>query len=219
MPTAEARIHTARPSRYLVQLGKHFANKGRHLGHRPRPHHGGNVTASAETHMPPDIQPHQIHVEYSDAQGVLRLPWGRCTMDAEPDALVLRAEADNEEGLRRLQDLLAAHIGRFGRREELRVEWRRLETTSAAWPTEETATARSLQQPAPARRRHLTWVGIATLAILVVAIHLGAADALLSAPRWTGWAVWGVMAAVVLKVTVLSVWGRRGHRRRRRQVG
>ena len=38
MLTAEAHIPTDRPSRYLAQLCKHFANKGRHLGHRPRTH-------------------------------------------------------------------------------------------------------------------------------------------------------------------------------------
>ncbi len=219
MPTAEARIQTDRPSRYLVHLGKHLDNKGRHLGHRPRPHHGGDVTASTESHMPPDIQPDQIHVAWSDTHGVLSLPWGRCTMNAEPGALVLRAESEDEAGLRRLQDLLTAHIGRFGRREKLRVEWRRLETTPAARPTHDPGTARTLPQPTPARRKHLTWAGIAVLAALALAVHLGLADTVLSAPRWTGWASWGVLAAVVLKVTVLSVWGHRAHRRSRGQVG
>ncbi|MFD8003442.1 hypothetical protein [Streptomyces mirabilis] len=40
MLTVEARVETARPSRYLVQLRKHFDNTGRHLGHRPRAHNG-----------------------------------------------------------------------------------------------------------------------------------------------------------------------------------
>jgi hypothetical protein len=38
MFAAEAHVETERPSRYLVQLCKHFENKGRHLTHRPRNH-------------------------------------------------------------------------------------------------------------------------------------------------------------------------------------
>ncbi|MEV0173140.1 DUF2218 domain-containing protein [Streptomyces sp. NPDC050803] len=201
--TAEARVLTDRPGRYLTQLCKHFSNKGRHLGHRPRSHSGAD-------HRTPGLDPEQIHVEWSDTHGVLRLPWGTCAMDAEPGALVLRVEADDEEGLRRLQELLAAHIGRFGRREELRVDW---QGSGTATPEPE--------RPAPpssSRRRRLAWVGTAALVAVVVAVHLGLAGALLSAPRWTGWAAVGVVAAVALKVMALTAWGRHLHRRNRRQA-
>ncbi|NUQ96449.1 MAG: DUF2218 domain-containing protein [Streptomyces sp.] len=72
----------------------------------------------------------------------MTLPWGRCTLDAASDALVLRAEGDDEQGQRQLQGLLATHLGRFGRR----------------------ATAST-----SARRRHLTWAGITVLGILAPA--------------------------------------------------
>ncbi|WP_328891022.1 DUF2218 domain-containing protein [Streptomyces sp. NBC_00316] len=127
MPIAEARIPTDRPGRYLVQLCKHFSNKGRHLGPGARSHHGGDVTPPAGTHTPPELTPDRIDVEWSDTRGVVSLPWGRCTLDAAPEVLMLRAEADDEQGLRRLQDLLETHIGRFGRRDELRVDWRQSE--------------------------------------------------------------------------------------------
>ncbi|MDV7220206.1 DUF2218 domain-containing protein [Streptomyces prunicolor] len=111
MPTAEARIPTDRPGRYLVQLCKHFANKGRHLTHRPR------------THTLPELRPDQIQVEWTDSDGTLRLPWGQCTLQAVPGALRVRVEADDRENLERLQDLVDTHIARFSRRDPLRVEW------------------------------------------------------------------------------------------------
>ncbi|MGW2706738.1 DUF2218 domain-containing protein [Streptomyces sp. NPDC001340] len=218
MPSAEARVPTDRPSRYLVQLCKHFSNKGRHLGHRARPHHGGDATPAPGVHMPPELRPDQIQVEWTDTHGVLTLPWGRCTLDAASDALVLRAEGDDEQGLRRLQDLLAAHLGRFGRREELRVDWR--EATPAARCAEDAGSAVTTAASTSARRRHLTWAGVTVLGILAVAVHLGLAGAVLSAPHWTGWAAGAVLVAVLLKITAVTFLGRRVHRRsRRRQAG
>jgi hypothetical protein len=111
MLTAEAHIPTDRPSRYLVQLCKHFANKGRHLGHRPR------------THTLPELPPDQIQVEWTDSEGLLRLPWGQCTLRALPGTLQVRVEADDQENLERLQDLVSTHLARFSKRDPLRVEW------------------------------------------------------------------------------------------------
>jgi hypothetical protein len=69
--------------------------------------------------MPAD----QIHVEWSDSDGTVRLPWGRCAMRVAPDALVLHAEALDEENLRRIQDLVGRHLARFSRRDPLEVTW------------------------------------------------------------------------------------------------
>jgi hypothetical protein len=118
MLTAEARIATERPGRYLVQLCKHFDNKGRHLGHRPR------------THALPEVRPDQIQVEWTDSEGTLRLPWGQCTLQAVPGTLRVRVEADDQENLGRLQDLVTTHIGRFSRRDPLRVEWQPSEAST-----------------------------------------------------------------------------------------
>ncbi|WP_427917556.1 DUF2218 domain-containing protein [Streptomyces sp. cg40] len=111
MHTAEAHIATERPSRYLVQLCKHFDNKGRHLVHRPR------------AHALPDVPADQIHAEWTDSDGLIRLPWGQCTLRATPGLLRVRVEAEDRENLGRLQDLVTTHIGRFSRRDPLRVEW------------------------------------------------------------------------------------------------
>ena len=63
MLIAEAHVETERPSRYFVQLCKHFDNKGRHLrGHRPRNHGGGDPQAPAKPHVDAEIQPDQTLV-------------------------------------------------------------------------------------------------------------------------------------------------------------
>jgi hypothetical protein len=46
-------------------------------------------------------------------------------MQASPDTLTVRAEAADEENLRRVQDLVAARLGRFGRHDHLTVIWQR----------------------------------------------------------------------------------------------
>jgi hypothetical protein len=38
MLTAEARVQTEHPARYLVQLCKHASKMGGHVRHRPRSH-------------------------------------------------------------------------------------------------------------------------------------------------------------------------------------
>lgn len=44
-------------------------------------------------------------------------------MQARPGTLILRAEADSEQGLRQAQDLVTGLLAGFGRRDRLRVTW------------------------------------------------------------------------------------------------
>jgi hypothetical protein len=99
MLIAEARIETERSSRYLVRLCQH-------------------VNKAAQRHSPM-----QAHVEWSDDRGVISFSWGRCTLRADPTVLTLRAEAPDEEGLRRVEQRVADRLERFGRREHLTVTW------------------------------------------------------------------------------------------------
>ncbi len=111
MLTAEALVQTPHPARYLVRLGRHASKlTGRRL-HRPRSH-GGDGTF-------PEVQ----HAEWSDTDGTVSLTWGQWTMQAAPGTLRLRAEAADEENLRRIQELLTARLERFGRRDQLTVHW------------------------------------------------------------------------------------------------
>ena len=115
MPNAEARIETEHASRYLVQLCRHAGEVTHRLGHL----HAG----------PEGARPEVVQVQRSenDADATLELTWGRCTMRAGAHALTVRVEARDEENLWRVQDLIAADLRRFGRRENLTVHWRRPE--------------------------------------------------------------------------------------------
>jgi hypothetical protein len=121
MLTAEARVQTARPGRYLAQLCQHLSNKGRHLGngggrHRPTGHSGD--------HARPGLA-EQVQVEWSDTTGMVRFPGGQCTMQAGLDALLLRAEAADEQTLGLIENLITSHLDRFSRRDPLTVTWQR----------------------------------------------------------------------------------------------
>lgn len=120
MPIAEAIIETDQPARYITQLCQHASHMGpgshrRHfgrLGHRPRAHGPGET--------PPEIR----QAEWSQTRGAVSLNWGEWTMEAGPGVLTVRAEADDEEDLRRIQELVTARLERFGRRGGLTVAWR-----------------------------------------------------------------------------------------------
>jgi hypothetical protein len=48
---------------------------------------------------------------------------GSCLLVVGATSLQLRAEAPDEDGLRRVEDVVARHLVRFGRRNELVVAW------------------------------------------------------------------------------------------------
>ncbi|MFF4351004.1 DUF2218 domain-containing protein [Streptomyces sp. NPDC001530] len=203
MPTTEARVETERPSRYLVQLCKHFDNKGRHLAHRPRGHGGGDERELREMRAAAA----EAQVEWSETRGTVRLPWGRCEMRADPGALTVNVEAADERNLRRLQDLVAGHVERFGRREGLTVTWHGPEAATEP-PGEAVGVVPAPRGAALRRRRHGRTAALAVAGVLAVAVHLGLGGILLANWRWTGWAVGVVLAVVLLKAAVLTGLGR-----------
>jgi hypothetical protein len=117
MLTAETIIQTTNASRYLVQLCEHATK----IGHRLRHLHSGT------THARPEV----LDVEWSETHGILTLSWGRCVLDAGPTTLTVRVEAASEENLRRVQDLVAADLERFGQRDHLTVVWQRVQPDEA----------------------------------------------------------------------------------------
>jgi len=119
MLTAEAHVETERPSRYLAQLCRHvdnIYNAERELRHRRHSHATGG--GQERPGLP-------VHVEWSETRGTVTFGEGKITMQTSPGALTLRAEAADEEALRRIQDLVAGLLGRFGRRDHLTVCWQR----------------------------------------------------------------------------------------------
>jgi hypothetical protein len=114
MPIAEAHVPAANPGRYLIQLCRH-AQQAHRLRHQP-PAHGGDGA-----HPRPQVQ----QVEWSETQGTIGFGQGRCTIQAAPGTLILRAEAADEEHLQQIQQILAADIERFGQRDHVTVSWQR----------------------------------------------------------------------------------------------
>jgi len=114
MLTAEADIRTEHAATYLARLCGHaskMGTAGRRVGHRRSSHTRGDA--------PPEVR----RVECSGTEGTVSLDWGRWTMRAFPGRLAVRAEAADQESLRRIQDLLTSRLQKFGRREHLTVDW------------------------------------------------------------------------------------------------
>lgn len=111
MPSADARIDTDRPSRYLVQLCRHASAMG--AGHS----HGGHAGAAH--------QQIQATAEWSEDQGLIRLvPLGQCSLVASPGVLMLHIDAETENDLVQIRQLLTADLHRFSSRDRLEVNWK-----------------------------------------------------------------------------------------------
>ncbi|HVW19002.1 MAG TPA: DUF2218 domain-containing protein [Solirubrobacteraceae bacterium] len=67
---------------------------------------------------------HKIEVQYTDDHGRIQFSAGVVELDAtRPDALVLKAIADDAESLATVERVAGSHLERFGRRDELSVSW------------------------------------------------------------------------------------------------
>ena len=112
MSPSLARVRTPKARRYLEQLCRHAdAISSRMGGHRHD--HPGRT----------DNHPRLVRVNRSDTDATLDFDRGRCRLQAETDALVLRIDADDAATLRQLERLIAVDIERFGNREQLTVTW------------------------------------------------------------------------------------------------
>lgn len=120
-PALEARVTTKRAGRYLTQFCKHAAAMGGG-GHRPRLH----------LHRAPAHREVNVTAEWSGTAGTVTFtPWGRCTLHADEDTLVLRIDAATDDGLRQIKDVLTRDLERFSRRDPLTVTWRQPEAPGA----------------------------------------------------------------------------------------
>ncbi len=75
---------------------------------------------------------HRLEATQDGRAGRLAFPFGTCTLEADPDLLVLRAEAADEPTLARLEEVVARHLERFAFREELSIVWNRAATQDPA---------------------------------------------------------------------------------------
>lgn len=138
MPAAEADIPTEHAASYLIRLCDHIGKLGQAgLPHRRAAHGRGGG--------PPEIR----HVERGETEAAVTLNWGRWVMHARPGLLAVRAEAADEENLRRIQDLLTTRLENFGRREHLTVAWRTLTAQARTTARQEDLHAERGRPPAP----------------------------------------------------------------------
>jgi hypothetical protein len=93
---SRAVVATAKPTPYLKQLAKHFG--------------------------------HKLDVTYDDESGVLPFDFGRAELRADraAQALVIEAVAATAQALERVEHVTGSHLERFGRRDELAVNWIRV---------------------------------------------------------------------------------------------
>ena len=68
---------------------------------------------------------HRFEVRFDDLTGEIVMPSGPCRLEAEPEALRIRVEAQDEDGLIRMQAVVADHLARFAFREPFQVSWAR----------------------------------------------------------------------------------------------
>ena len=145
MLSTEADIQTEHGARYLARLCGHAGKMGA-AGHRLR----RRRPSSAHGDTPPEVR----SVECSETEGTVTLDRGRWTMRARPGRLTVRAEAADEESLRRIQALLTRRLQDLGRREHLTVAWRSAtaEVRTAGRPEDLDAERAGLPAPLPADR-------------------------------------------------------------------
>ncbi len=145
MLSAEADIQTENAARYLARLCGHAGKMGA-AGHRLR----HRRPSSARGDAPPEVR----SVECSETQGTVTLDRGQWTMRARPGRLTVRAEAADEESLRRIQALLTTRLQDLGRREHLTVAWRpaTAEARTTARPEDLDAERAGPPAPLPADR-------------------------------------------------------------------
>lgn len=70
---------------------------------------------------------HKVEVEHGDGHGRIVFPFGVCTLDAEPDTLVMSVEGDDAQAVSRLEDVVTRHLHGFAQKGE---------TPTVAWTTE-----------------------------------------------------------------------------------
>jgi uncharacterized protein len=66
---------------------------------------------------------HRLEVSFDDDEGRIAFQDGVCELEAREDGLLLRALAESGDSLARIERVIGSHLVRFGRRDELRVDW------------------------------------------------------------------------------------------------
>lgn len=60
---------------------------------------------------------------YDDQQGYVNFPFGVCEMQAQPDELYIRVQAENAESFAIVKDVVGGHLERFAHKDNVQVTW------------------------------------------------------------------------------------------------
>jgi hypothetical protein len=66
---------------------------------------------------------HKTPADYDGKRGRVDFQPGLCVMEAEDERLNLRCEAQSEPDLHRVKEIVAVHLERFARQEQIAVTW------------------------------------------------------------------------------------------------
>lgn len=68
---------------------------------------------------------HKTEAAYGDDSGYIQFDFGRCELQVRDGHLELVVSAADEEAHERMERVIGSHLERFGRRDELTVDWQR----------------------------------------------------------------------------------------------
>ncbi|WP_319529988.1 DUF2218 domain-containing protein [uncultured Cohaesibacter sp.] len=66
---------------------------------------------------------HKIETRFTPEEGEIIFPFGRCDLTAVDRDLTMKAQAESEEDLKKLENVIASHLERFAFKEELKISW------------------------------------------------------------------------------------------------
>lgn len=65
----------------------------------------------------------KIEVQYDEAQGLAHFPWGRCILTALEEGIRFACEAEDEEKMTQVRNVIDSHVVLFSRKTPLKVVW------------------------------------------------------------------------------------------------
>jgi hypothetical protein len=66
---------------------------------------------------------HKLPTSHTQQEGRIEFGIGVCALQAEPEALILTADAPDAASLERLEDVIARHLERFAFRDKPEIRW------------------------------------------------------------------------------------------------
>jgi hypothetical protein len=66
---------------------------------------------------------HKLPTEFDDVSGYVDFPFGDCRLVSQDDQLMFKVEAETEESLAKMEDVVARHMERFAFRDGITLMW------------------------------------------------------------------------------------------------